>query len=145
MGAFHVLAYTCIEDNISDAEFVHWCKHKKALFKQREADALLGHYRLGRASNPVPRRAVKGQQLKTFSGDWSFPCSIEITFHRTSLTQNWAGTALLVWRNTWEMWVNPAHWTPLWQSRKQIQNEQHFAWDWNGYTQSTTNMLHKNC
>lgn len=42
------------------------------------------------------------------------------------------------------MWVNPAHWKPLWQSKKQIQNEQHFAWDWNGYTHSTTNVLHKN-
>lgn len=87
---------------------------------------------------------TSGRAAATVCSHRSFPCSTEITFHLILFAQSCTGTDLMVWRNTWEMWVSPTHWTPPRQPMKQIQNEQHFAWGWNGYTQGTTYTLYKN-
>lgn len=78
--------------------------------------------------------SLQSSELSLF--DWNYVSS-------NLFAQSCTGTDLMVWRNTWEMWVSPTHWTPPRQPMKQIQNEQHFAWGWNGYTQSTTYTLHK--
>lgn len=65
------------------AEFLHWCKHKKALFKQKEAETLLGVYTLGSASNPLPFKcSKKGSSHKSLSlFSWSYLSSYFVSLN----------------------------------------------------------------
>lgn len=102
----------------------------QSLFQRKELDSLLrARAGEGFGCNPCPVTEA-------------FPVRLKLPFSVTVSAPSGAGTALTAWRNTrGKCGSSRLAERQLRQSKKRIQKEQHFAWDWNGYTQSATNML----
>lgn len=109
-------------------QFVHECKHTKktpVLFKAErfwlcEACRVLDLH-------PVPLRLVAEQLQSIFLFTWSELSSL---FVHLEVSRSLDGV------NIREMWASPAQRALPRQSKKPVQDEQHFTRDWNGYRPS---------